>query len=178
MNKRLIFPVFVGLITLGLATRLLPHLPNATALTAIAFTSSVYLGTRWSLLMPVLVLFLSDLVIGFYDWRIMASVYFAFLVIGGLSFLSRKYKGFSPMFLSVSASSVIFFLITNTAVWAFSPWYEKSLAGLLYAYELGVPFFRYMLLGDLGYVFVLFGLFELVRFGVKEKVQQAKLVHR
>ena len=53
--------------------------------------------------------------------------------------------------------SVSFFLITNTAIWWLTPWYEKSLSGLLYSFELGLPFLRNMLLGDLVYTFTLLG---------------------
>jgi hypothetical protein len=53
------------------------------------------------------------------------------------------------------SSSIGFFALTNAAVWAFSPWYEKSLAGLLYCYTLALPFFKTMLYGDLVYGFVL-----------------------
>ena len=57
-------------------------------------------------------------------------------------------------------------MVTNYAVWQFSPWYEKSLAGLLESYTLALPFFRNTLLGDLFYSAVLFGAYEAVVFWV------------
>ncbi|MDO8514839.1 MAG: hypothetical protein Q7S50_04845 [bacterium] len=155
-----------ALVCFGIMVRLLPHLPNATPITAIAFAGSIYLGKRWSMLLPLCALFLSDMFIGFYDWKIMASVYGSFALIGCWSWMSRKYSGVLPVFLSVIASSLFFFLITNAAVWLFSPWYEKSIFGLLYSYELGIPFLRNMLTGDIVYTASLLGAFELMRAGV------------
>lgn len=160
-RNTLVFGAF-GLLLFGVMMRLLPHLPNATPITAIAFAGSFYLGRRWVIALPLLALFFSDLVIGFYDWRIMASVYGSFALIACWSYMSRTYNGPFPVFLSIVGSSLFFFLITNGAVWLYSPWYEKSIAGLLYSYELGLPFFRNMLLGDLLYSAVLFGVFEVV----------------
>src|SRR3989338_8937858 len=80
------------LVLFGILVRLLPHLPNSTPISAIAFASSIYLGRRWALSLPLLALFLSDIFIGFYDWKIMASVYGSFVLIGILSWLGRKYK--------------------------------------------------------------------------------------
>jgi len=165
MNKGVLFLTIFALLFFGVITRLLPHLPNATPLTAIALTSGIYLGKRWSVVLPVVVLFLSDMVIGFYDWKIMASVYGSFVFIGCLSWLNRTYGGVSFVCLSVVAASLLFFFITNSAVWLFSPWYEKSFTGLLYAWELGIPFLRNMLVGDLFYTTALIMFFEAVRAG-------------
>ena len=167
MNRNAFFFVAIILILFGVMVRLFPHLPNATPITAIAFASSIYLGKRWSIILPIFTLFLSDIFIGFYDWKIMLSVYSSFALIGCLSWVSRKYGGIFPVFLSVIGSALLFFFITNGAVWLFSPWYEKSISGLLYSYELGIPFFRNMLMGDIIYTALLLGVFEFVRMGVR-----------
>ena len=103
----------------------------------------------------------SDAVLGFYDWKILASVYSSFLLIGCISRYMRKYSSALAVGGLVVSASVLFFLITNATVWLFSPWYEKSLSGLLYSYTLGLPFLRNMLLGDLVYTFALLGMFNL-----------------
>ncbi len=169
-----IFLAALSLILFGVLARLLPHAPNATPITAIAFASSIYLGKRWSLVLPIGALLLSDMVIGFYDWRIMASVYGSFALIGCWSWVSRKYGGIFPIFLSVMGASLLFFFITNGAVWLFSPWYEKSIFGLLYSYELGIPFFRNMFMGDVMYSAFLLGVFELVRAGIRTRSHAVK----
>lgn len=169
MNRNIIFLVALALLVFGVTARLLPHPPNATPLTAIAFASSIYLGKRWSVVLPGAVLFLSDMVIGLYDWRIMASVYGSFALIGWLSWLSKKYGGVLSVAVSVTGASLMFFFVTNSAVWFFSPWYEKSIAGLLYCWELGLPFLRNMLIGDTLYTASLLGVFELARAGTKAR---------
>ncbi len=163
MNKNNIIITTCILILFGIVVRLLPHAPNMTPITAIAFTGSLYLGRKWAILLPILMLLLSDVLIGFYDWKILFSVYGSFVLIGLLSFVAARYRTLLPVGLSIIGASLIFFLITNGAVWAFSPWYEKSISGLLYSYELGLPFLRNMLVGDVLYTTALVAVFESIR---------------
>jgi len=53
------------------------------------------------------------------------------------------------------APATIFWLTTNFAVWAFQSDYEKTLAGLTQCYWAAVPFYRWMLAGDIFYLSVL-----------------------
>ncbi len=161
--------IAAGLVALAFAGRLLPHLPDATPLTAVTLASAVYLGRRWALMTPLLVVFVSDLFLGFYDWRIMASVYGSWLVIGFLGFMLERYPGVLSIAALTLGSSLLFFVITNFAVWAFSPWYPKDLAGLLYCYEMGLPFLRNMMLGDLLYTPLLLGMLGVVRGFIRAK---------
>lgn len=162
MNKNNLFIAICFLLFFALAVRLLPHAPNMTPITAIAFTGSLYLGRKWAIILPLVALFLSDLMIGFYDWKIMVSVYGSFALISLLSFISTKYKSAMPIGLSIIGASFLFFFITNSAVWAFSPWYEKTISGLLYSYELGLPFLKNMLVGDILYTTALVMVFEFI----------------
>ncbi len=161
MSTRHIIIASLLLVFLGVAVRFLPHLPNMTPIAAIAIVSCIYLRKHLAFTLPLVTLFLSDSAIGFYDWRIMLSVYGSFALIALMGWLGSNHS--NPLFTTVkiTASSFIFFLITNAAVWAFSPWYEKSIAGLLYAYELGIPFFRNMFIGDLLYTFLFITAFEI-----------------
>lgn len=52
--------------------------------------------------------------------------------------------------------ATIFWLVSNFAVWAFQSDYEKTWAGLVQCYWMAVPFYRWMLAGDVFYVAVLF----------------------
>lgn len=176
MNRTGIIIALVLLVAFGMATRLVPHEPNATALTGIAIASALYLGRTWTVPLTLLILFLSDIVIGFYDVRIMASVYGSFALIALIAWFARRNKTVLTAGVSIAASAFSFFLITNFAVWMFSPWYEKSVAGLLYSYELGLPFLRNMFLGDVFYTAVIVAAFEAVLLGAgayarfKEKI--------
>ena len=162
-NKKTIILILaaLALIAFVITLRLVPHLPNMTPVIAAGLVAGAYLGRSYGYLVPLAALIISDLFIGFYDWRMMASVYVSFALIGGIGFLMRKYRGVQNYALLAICGSTFFFLTTNTAVWAFSPWYEKSLSGLLYALELGVPFWRNMLFGDILYTALLVGACEL-----------------
>lgn len=155
MDKKSILIVALLLLIFAVAMRLTTHLPNLTPISALAIVGSWYLGKRWGLALPLAAIAISDLFIGFYDWRIMLSVYASFAIIGLLSWITIKYRSVFSIGLSVIGSSMIFFLITNAAVWLFSPWYEKNITGLLYSYELGLLFFRNMLAGDIAYTVAL-----------------------
>ncbi|MDC1205577.1 hypothetical protein N8083_01890 [Candidatus Pacebacteria bacterium] len=155
MNKTTIIISIVALIIIGIGGRLLPHLPNATPIAALAFVGSMYFGRKAALLLPFAALFLSDFFIGFYSLGIMVSVYTSFLLIVVVSWFLKKHSSILAVGYAIMGASICFFLITNAAVWWFSPWYAKTLSGLLYSYELGLPFLRNMLIGDLVYAAIL-----------------------
>ena len=52
--------------------------------------------------------------------------------------------------------AMLFYLVTNFAVWAVQSDYAKTWVGLVECYWAAVPFFRWMLAGDLFYLAVLF----------------------
>ena len=62
------------------------------------------------------------------------------------------------------AGSVLFFLITNAAVWLGSVHYSQDFSGLITSYIAGVPFFRGTLVGNLFFTAVLFGSFKLAEY--------------
>ena len=74
-------------------------------------------------------------------------------------------------------SSIIFFLVTNFSVWAFTGMYDKTFSGLMVSYTMGLPFFKWSVISTLLYSGVLFGaynLFEKYTFK-SEKVQTIKI---
>ena len=157
--KKTTLLIIAILVTVGILGRLLPHLPNATPIAALAFVGSMYFNRKVALLLPLSVLLLTDIMIGFYSLGIMLSVYGSFALIALMSWYLKKNQNPFVLGYMIVAGSVGFFLITNATSWWFSPFYEKSLSGLLYSYELGLPFLRNMLLGDLIYTFSLIGAF-------------------
>jgi len=162
MTKQTKLIISIILIGLGVASRILPHLWNFAPVAAIALFSGFYLGQRYALILPVVTMLIGDLFIGFYDWKLMLVVYGSFALIGLISSLIKKYKSVETVLASSILASVLFFLVTNWAVWQFSPWYTKSLNGLIQCYALALPFFRNTIFGDLFYVVVLFGAYETV----------------
>ncbi len=146
------------LVGLDVGARLLPHAPDFTPVAATAlFAASVLRLRALSVFVPLVGLILGDALLGFYDWPIMAAVYGTLAVPACLASLSGRLRRpvmVVPVLLSSSAS---FFLVTNFAVWAFSPLYTADAAGLLKCYIAALPFLQNMVCGDLFWAIVLFG---------------------
>ncbi|QOW21590.1 DUF6580 family putative transport protein [Novilysobacter avium] len=165
--------VLVALIVLAALTRVLPHPPNFSPITAIALFGGAYFANRsWALLMPLIGLFVSDLVLAGVNGGLYASwfsgagiwvVYGCIVLTTVMGFGMRgKVSGGSVLGYSL-AGSILFFLVTNFSVFAFDAMYPKTVAGLTAAYVAGIPFFKWSVLGTLFYSAVLFGGFELLR---------------
>jgi len=160
MNKRNLI-IFVVLVVLGVLGRLLPHAWNFTPLIAITIFAGIYLGRKYIFLVPVATMIISDLIIGFYSPQIMIAVYLSFIFAGLIGYKFARNRKLNNVVLSALASSTLFFLITNGAVWLFGSMYTLNLAGLIQSYIAGIPFYRNMMLGDVTYTVALFGLYEL-----------------
>lgn len=156
----LLLPII--LIFLGVVARLLPHPPNVAPISAIAIFGGLYLSRRTSLAVPLVAMILSDLVIGFYDWKMMASVYVSFIIASLIGRYLKNKKSVPTIIGGTLGASSIFFLLTNGAVWAFGTMYPHSLLGLLQSYTMAIPFFQYSIIGDLFYVGILVGSMELL----------------
>ena len=146
------------LIGLDIAARLQPHAPDFTPAAATALFAATLLRVRaLAILVPIAGMMLGDAMLGFYDWRVMAAVYGTLALPACAACCSDRLRRpllIVPMLLS---SSLIFFLVTNFAVWAFSPLYAANAAGLVKCYVAGLPFLRNMAEGDLFWGLVLFG---------------------
>jgi hypothetical protein len=93
----------------------------------------------------------------------MLAVYGSFLIPAALGgFVRRRFTAVRVLSYTL-ASSVLFFLSTNFAVWLYrrGEVYADSLAGLLACYEAGLLFFRWMLAGDLFFAVAIFGTYAL-----------------
>ena len=155
--------IIVVLFGLAMYVRLTDHPANFTPLAAIALFAGMYLPKKWAVILPISILFLSDLFLGFYDWKLALVVYSCFILVGVVGILVRKRKNVLNILSATLGVSLIFFMATNFAVWSFSSWYPHTLEGLILNYTLAIPFFRNTLLSNLFFVGVLFGAYELVR---------------
>lgn len=142
--------------------RLAPHAPNFAPIGALAFFAGARLPKRWGWTLPILAMLISDYVIGFYNPILMASVYGSFLLSVFIGLHIRKKGGAGTIVLGSFLGSVVFFLVTNFAVWAFSDWYPDTVSGLVMSYAAGLPFFRNTVIGDLFYAGVFFGSYALL----------------
>ncbi|MBI2990422.1 MAG: hypothetical protein HYY51_04550 [Candidatus Magasanikbacteria bacterium] len=158
-NKNDIFIVLITL-ALGVSARLLPHPANFAPIGALAIFGGVYLPKRIALLLPLSAMFLSDMIIGFYNPAIMISVYLGFIIMGLIGLIIRKKRRLSRIIGGTMLGSIIFFLITNAAVWLFGTMYAHNLNGLVQSYVMAIPFFKNSLFADLFYICILAGIYE------------------
>ena len=163
MKKKSNIIIFLVLVVLGIISRLLPHPANFAPVGAIALFGGFYFKDKWKVLAPLAILFISDAVLGFYDYKLMFTVYFCIFL---NSVIGSYIKNNKIMLKAVSFSflgSVVFFIVTNFAVWEFTNWYSQTIAGLINCYIMALPFFLNSILGDLFYTFTIFGAYELAK---------------
>jgi len=163
------------LILLGLSSRLLPHLPNFTAIGAVAVFAGRYLPKRYAVILPLMAMFLSDIIIGFYSISIIIAVYAGFVVMVYLGQRTQN-TGWKTVATNTVVGSLIFYLLSNWAVWAFGTMYPHTLAGLTASYYMALPFFRNSLIADMFYTTILVGGYEMCVMFLKLKQSNLKSI--
>lgn len=177
-NAKIIIPIL--LIIIGISSRFFPHPANFAPIMAIALFAGIYLPKKFSLIIPIITMFISDIFIGFYDWRIMTAVYFSFAIAGLLGIIIKQNKKFSTVLGGTVLGSIIFFLLTNGAVCFFGTMYSHNISGLMQSYLMAIPFFGNSLLGDLFYIGIFVGIMEgIIIFSkqnqyIKNKIQDTR----
>lgn len=130
--------------------RLLPHPPNFAPVTAV----SIYCGARFGAhcaVVPIIAMLMSDMVIGFHS---LVPVVYSLMILN--AYIGTKLHPST----AVITGSLLFFIITNFAMWLV--YYDYTFTSLAECYALALPFYKYSLLGDVVYSMILFGLGSLV----------------
>ena len=148
------------LVLLAACTRalplLIPSIGNFTAIGALAiFAGSQFSNNRFAFTIPLLALAISDWFIG-NGFNIL--VYVGFIVMVACGTFIRNRVSVTSVALSSMGSAVAFYLITNFAYFYSPNLYPHNFTGVLTSYAVALPFLRNMLIGDLFYGFVLFGI--------------------
>lgn len=168
----------VSLVVAMIAFRFMPHPENLAPIGAFALMGGLYLNRRLALVVPVLVLVLSD---GLLNTRMGYAAFHAprlldyavFLGIG-LAAVAIRNKGWKVQFGGAVAVPFVFFGVSNFGVWltglglSGQP-YAKSLTGLLECYAAGLPFLRGSLLGDWGFMALFAGVMALATAGSRDQ---------
>lgn len=145
MNKKQ--NLLIIFILIAVWFRLIPHPPNVTPITSLALFSGLMFQKRWlSILVPLVAMFLSDMVLGF--GMISLWVYSAFIMITILGWMLNQMN-----VKSILLSSLIFFIVSNFGVWVMD--YPHTIQGLIMCYTLAIPFFGYSIIGDLVWGFII-----------------------
>lgn len=149
----------LGLIVLGVLSRVLPHPPNVTAVVGVTLVGAI--RNVWlAALVPLATMALADLVLGWHS-----SALFTYAGMLAATFIGRGLLGQLSVFRLGGAAflaSFAFFVISNFGVYL-GGFYGYGVGGLLACYAAAVPFWGYSLLGDLGSTAILFALFILAR---------------
>jgi len=155
----------ISLIIIGILFRFIPHTANFTPVAAIAIFAGVYLNKKQALIVPLLLMVLTDVFLGMHN--VVLFTWGSFVLVTLLGVWAKKHKTFKGIVSTSIASAVLFYLITNFGVWAMG-WYPQTAKGLLDCYILGLPFLRTFTVATLVYVVVFFGAYELIARRVRD----------
>ncbi len=161
---------------IGILSRLVPHIPNMTAVGGASLFMGAKFGVKKSMIVLFLTMLATDSVKGLHSvmWATYGSLVLAILI--GKYMASKKNAGW--IIGGTLLSSILFFIITNFAVWlAPNFMYAKTLSGLVDCYMMAVPFFKNSLAGDLMYSSIFFGGYAFVA-SIKQKMMMCQVGHK
>jgi hypothetical protein len=163
---------------------LLPELPNFSPVAAVAFCGGLFLPGVLAWIVPISVLFVSDLALAmllgypafssaqFVSWTCILAV----VEIGRL--LSKASFSTPRFFSALIGSGLFFYLVTNTAAWIGNPSYPRGFGGLWMSLTTGLPgfppswmFYRNALVSDLVFGVLLLSVWALARRTARENPQ-------
>ncbi|HMG04275.1 MAG TPA: DUF6580 family putative transport protein [Chthoniobacterales bacterium] len=138
-------------------------LSNFAPLAAIALCGAVYFPPKLKFTIPLLVLFLSDVVLNVHYGApllvpLIVCRYFALALVGWLGLVIANRPSWKTLLPASLAGSTLFYLITNAFSWLSDPGYVKNFAGFIQALTVGLPqysatptwmFFRNSVVSDL-----------------------------
>ncbi len=133
--------ILVCILIILFTSRLIPHPPNFTILIALSFYVPILFG-RNHILSVVLSFAITDIYFGLHT--ISLFTWFSVFLIGFLSKFIKK--NILSRILGASSGALIFFGITNFAVWFINGYDHNGLDSLIETYILGIPFLFYSIL--------------------------------
>jgi len=159
--KKLLFIAFLA--TAFLERTIFDLGPNIEVVTTVTLLVSFYLGRKQSLWLLLIILFLSDIILG--NTNIYIFTWSGFLI--PLVFVSSLFKKIKLHRIILGTSlgigmNLFFYLWTNLGVWLLDSWgmYSKDANGLILCYLNALPFLKNQLLSTLLFVPVGFTLVE------------------
>jgi hypothetical protein len=177
--KKIINPrtgVLVAMILSAGAWRLLissGHSPltNFTPVGAMALFGGCYFADKWkAYLLPILTLWLSDLFLSYFvyyhEWRFFYDGFlwtygsFALMVMMGTFIKKTNIKNVA---LAGVSAALVHWIITDFGVWIGGQLYPKTTEGFIACYVAAIPYLQNMLIGNLVFSGVMFGVFELAQ---------------
>lgn len=162
--------LLIAVLTLGVAYwRLVPHAANFAPVGALALFAGAIVTRKWlAFLVPLTAMAVTDLIIyrshteQFDSWNYALDrvvVYSCYAASVGIGFWLRNRRTVVPVNGGAVAGAVLFFVVTNFAVWAGAGGfgYDRTPAGLLACYVAAIPFFQWTFLSDVVFAWAFFG---------------------
>ena len=149
--------VLSSIILVLIAMRSIFNIPNFNPIGAIALMGGILFHKKTTaFLVTIGALFLGDIILGlsspiYMDYMFSTTflfVYVAFLLMILLGTALKNRASLMTISLGSVVSAILFFLITNAGSWLALN-YDRSLSGLMNAYNAGIPFFRATLVSQL-----------------------------
>lgn len=154
-------------ISIGVLSRVLPHVANVTALTSLSLLAGAQFSKRRAIGLVLITLILSDLILAyqfaypcFGTWSLFT--YSGFLAITLLGHRFESAKGLHWFGILISAS-LGYWLWTNLGVWLCDNLYAKTISGLLACYFAALPFLRNSCIGDIVWMMGLLGALKITK---------------
>ena len=161
--------IFLALFTAAFLERTVFDLgPNIELITASVIFASYYLGGKKSFWLTLLIMAVTDRVIG--NTSIFIFTWSGFLIpaiLSGSLFNKIKTQGIKKYFLGTAtglSANLFFFIWTNFGVWLLDAWnmYPNNMGGLIASYTNALPFLRYQVISTLIFIPAGFLAFEVV----------------
>jgi hypothetical protein len=138
--------LWLALILIAVAFRVstpdLGGLSNIAPLMAISFCAAIYLPRKWAFIIPFAALLVSDLILNSYYntplfQSFMLATYTCYFLAALLGLWIARHKNIKTLLGGCVASTLLFFVVTNTLAWMTDPVYAKSLGGWFQALTVG-----------------------------------------
>jgi hypothetical protein len=141
---------------------------HATPLAAVALAAGfVFPNAAVAASVPLVALAIGNLALPAHDSLAIAAVVYAAtawpVLLGAAGLLGRSRPNWIAVIGGSLATSLVFFISTNLAHWAFRSDYPHTAAGLAACFAAALPFHRWMPVGDVAWTAAVFGVLAAVQ---------------
>lgn len=168
--------IFLVIVVLAAGYRLFPDraLGFAPQIAIALFAGAVIKNRAWAIAVPILSLFLSDLIFQFayvMGWTNIAGIYegqfINYMLFAGIAFLGYFLRNLKPVRIAAGSliAPTIYFILSNLTVWMTTGGLgrPKTWEGLMMTYTDAIPFYQGSLVATVFFSVVLFGGYFVVR---------------
>ena len=156
--------ILVFILLIGLASRLIPHIPNATSMISLSLFIGYRLARGYAAGVTVLLVLVSNAALNFLYGYPMLGSWLLFMLSGllAISWCGRRLTPFNwgALGFYVTSGCLCYWLWTNLGVFWLSGYYPHTLSGFITCFYLALPFLGHSLLGNLIWAPMLFGIWQ------------------